>query len=83
MSAQPFPNVKDTQVVLLRNDLYTGIVKDNKMENAINETQEVWTVYDDLETAVSVAKLLVEEYDFMECMVFDKNKELLQHITPE
>lgn len=83
MSTQPFPSVRNTQVVLLRNDLYTGIVKDINMDNAITEDQEIWTVYDDLETAVNVAKKIVGEFDFMECMIFDKNKKLLQEIHPE
>lgn len=80
---QNFPSMTISQVALLRNDLYTGIVVDVNLKNAIETTQEIWTVYDLMENAIKDAKAIVKEYDHIECSIFDRSRQRLQLIQPE
>jgi hypothetical protein len=79
---QDFPIINDNRVVMLRNDLYTGHIVDVNMDLAINEEQEVWTIYDLIDAAIGDALLIVEKYDHIECSIFDKDRNLLRFIRP-
>ena len=68
---------------MIQNDLYTGIVVDINMKIAVEKTQKVWTVYDSKEDAIKDAMTIVKEYDHIECMIFDKDRKLLQIILPD
>jgi hypothetical protein len=81
-TVQDFPHVKGDQVVMLRNDLYTGIVVDVNLDLATKKQQEIWTVYDLIDAAVIDASLIVKEYDHIECSIFDKDRNLLRLIQP-
>ena len=82
MNEQPFPIISENQVALLRDDLYTGHVMDKDIKIAINDKQETWTVFDEISQAMEEANRIVTEYDFIECFIFDKDKNLIEHITP-
>jgi hypothetical protein len=77
-----FPAIRETQVVLLRRDLYIGHIVDAGMNPATAEGQEIWTVYDELESAIADANAIVTKYDHIECSLFDKDHNLLQLIQP-
>ncbi len=80
---QDFPIITISQVVMLRNDLYTGHIVDINMEWSIEKMQEIWTVYDSIENAIRDAKIIVKENERIECCIFDKDRKLLQLIQPE
>jgi hypothetical protein len=77
-----FPILNGNQVAMLRNDLYTGHVVDANMELATKEEQEIWTIYDSIDIAISDATLIVNEYDRIECSIFDKDRSRLHLIQP-
>ncbi len=82
MSIQQFPVLKENQFALLRNDLYTGVVKDVNIIDATKLNQEVYTVYESFQDAVERAEKIVIEYDFIECFIFDATKKIIKHIQP-
>jgi hypothetical protein len=47
-----------------------------------NEEQKVWAVFDSMEDAIASAKRIVEEYDHIECTLFDKERKLIRLIQP-
>ena len=49
---------------------------------ATKEDQEIWTIYDSIDGAISAATLIVEEYDHIECSIFDKDRNRLHLIQP-
>jgi hypothetical protein len=77
-----FPILNGNQVAMIRNDLYTGIVVDINMEWATKEEQEILTIYDLIDGAISDANLIVEKYDHIECSIFDKDRNRLRLIQP-
>jgi len=83
MSLKPFPLISETQFVLIRDDLYTGHVMDKDMKLAVNDAQEIWTVFDDLAQVIEEASRIVKEYDFIECMIFNRDNKLIKRIAPE
>lgn len=79
---QEFPAVLERQVVMLRNDLYTGHIVDVNMVLVTKDEQECWTVYNLIDDAVSDANYIVAKYDHIECCIFDKDRKLLKLIQP-
>jgi Cysteine-rich CPCC len=79
---QDFPILTGSQVAMLRIDLYIGHVVDVNMELATKKEQEVWTIYDLINSAIGDAFLIVKEFDHIECSIFDKDRNLLRLIQP-
>ena len=66
----------------MRCDLYTGHVVDIDMVFFTSEDQKVWAVFESMEDAIASAKKIVEEYDHIECTLFDKERKLIRLIQP-
>ncbi|KIO76014.1 hypothetical protein TH53_17505 [Pedobacter lusitanus] len=58
---EKFPQLKDRQVALLRADINTGIVLDRNYIYATTSDQEVYTVFDDINSAIRSAKAIIAE----------------------
>ena len=78
---QPFPELKDNQVALLRAELKTGHVVDENFNLAISDTQEVYTIFDDVETAVAFVKKTSEINKEFEFVIYGKDKSVINYIA--
>lgn len=78
---QQFPDLKDNQVALLRAELKTGHVVDEEFKLVTTDTQTVYTIFDDVESALSfVRKELVVKKEF-EFVVYRKDRSVVDYIT--
>ncbi|TKC02778.1 hypothetical protein [Pedobacter frigoris] len=78
-----FPELNDSQVVLLRADVNTGHILDEEFNLAINEHQKVFTLFDAAEAALLFAKEILSKNPKVECVIYKKGRTMLYHITPE
>ena len=73
--------MKDDQVALLRAEVNTGVILDENLDKAVTDIQVVYTVFDDLKAAVSVANNLIKDGK-IECVIYGKNQELVKYLSP-
>jgi hypothetical protein len=67
---QKFPGLKDSQVALVRADINTGTVLDENYKYAIDDNQKVFTLFKDVDQALSFAKLIITERKDIECYIY-------------
>ncbi|TCC90195.1 hypothetical protein EZ428_13000 [Pedobacter frigiditerrae] len=67
---EKFPHLKNEQVALLRADINTGIVLDKDYIYATTEVQEVYTVFDNIDSAIKFAKSIISERNDIECGIY-------------
>jgi hypothetical protein len=80
---EKFPELKEGQVALLRADFKTGHVLDELFKEAVESSQEIYTVFDDKGDALQFAKSLITERKDIECVISGKDEELIFYITPQ
>jgi len=78
-----FPELKDGQVALLRADFKTGHVLDESFVEAVENNQEIYTIFDDQDEALQFAKAIISERHDIECVISGKDEELIYYITPQ
>jgi hypothetical protein len=78
---ESFPELKGAEVVLMRADTRTGHVLDEQFELATKDSQTVFTLFNDVGTALSFAQSIVSQHTTIECVIYGKNKEVLHYIT--
>jgi len=77
-----FPRLKDMQVALLRSEFSTGIVLNKDYNKALNDDDEVYTVFDTKEDALSYLKSVLPNKHDTEFVLYDKDQKVLQYIQP-
>lgn len=80
-SLKKFPVVNDSEVVLLRAELNTGYVLDNKFERDIREEQTSFTVFGSVDEAFRYAKSLVELRKDVEFWIYNKQEEVVGYVS--
>ncbi|WP_348621845.1 hypothetical protein [Pedobacter lusitanus] len=78
---EKFPQLKDRQVALLRADINTGIVLDRNYIYATTSDQEVYTVFDDINSAIRSAKAIIAEKKDIECGIYGNDPVALLILT--
>ena len=78
-----FPQLTSQQVALVRADFKTGEILDAAFSPAVNEIQEVYTIFNSQAEAVEYAKSLINDRPDIECVIQGPNEELLKYLTPE
>lgn len=76
-----FPKLKKDQAAILRADKNTGHVLDDHFEIAINDKQDVYTVFDSLEDAINFSKELINQCYNIEIVIYDWEKRVLHLIN--
>lgn len=78
---EKFPELKNEQVALLRADINTGVVLDKDYIYATTISQEVYTVFDNVDSAIKFAKaIMLERYD-IECGIYGNDPVALLILT--
>jgi len=77
---EKFPKLINEQVALLRADINTGHVMDEKFELAIKDDQKVYTLFDNAEKALFYAKELILENKTVECVIYSDESKILYHL---
>ena len=77
---EPFPDLVDTKVALLRAEYNTGIVVDEYFARAIGDNQRVYTVYFNTDEALRVAVDIVQSHPHIECCIQRIGGELVHYV---
>jgi hypothetical protein len=81
---QKFPELKNSQVALLRTNSQTGLVLDEMLNLVTNDEQKVYTIFNSYYEALESAKsIMSKEENNIECVIYGKNQEVLFTLTPE
>jgi hypothetical protein len=78
---QDYPKVNKGQVVLTRALVATGHVVDESLNLVLSDSQVMYTVFNDHETAITFAKKIIEDRNDIECVICDENRSLLNYFT--
>jgi hypothetical protein len=76
---ESFPLLKHNQVALLRADKNTGIVLDDQLSFALNDSQKVFSVFDSLNDAIVFADDFLSFNQKVEVVIYSDNEEVLFH----
>ena len=76
-----FPDLKHTEVALMRSDALTGHVLDDECVLALNGAQKVYTRFSDIELALRYADSIILNKVNIECVIYGKNKEVLHYLS--
>lgn len=80
---EKFPELKEGQVALLRANFKTGHVLDELFKEAVESSQEIYTVFDDKHEALQFAKAIIAEKKDIECVISGGDEELIFYVTPQ
>ena len=78
---EKFPQLKNEQVALLRADINTGIVLDKDYIYATKSDQEVYAVFDHIDSAIEFAKSIISERSDVECGIYRNDPVALLILT--
>lgn len=78
-----FPNLKYNEVALMRSDALTGHVLDDQFKIALNDTQKVYTTFNDVQLALEYAKSVVLTKANMECVIYGKSQEVIHYMSSQ
>ncbi|RZL37984.1 MAG: hypothetical protein EOO96_03885 [Pedobacter sp.] len=78
---EKFPELKNEQVALLRADINTGIILDKDYVYATTINQEVYTVFDNVKSAIKFAKSIISERNDVECGIYGNDLVALLILT--
>jgi len=78
---QKFPEVKKSQVAIVRVDVNTGHILDDQFNLATNINQKVYTIFEDIDSAIRFAKSIVQERRDIECNLYGEQMKFLQRIS--
>ena len=76
-----FPTLKNTEVVLSRADVNTGIVLAEDFKYASNSTYKVFTIFDNASMALEAAEKIVAENPLVECYIYKAFDKLLYFLN--
>lgn len=76
---ESFPILQHNQVALLRADKNTGIVLDDQLSFALNDSQKVFSVFDSLNDAIVFADDFLSFNQKVEIVIYSDNEEVLFH----
>lgn len=76
-----FPPLQGDQVALLRAKVETGNLLDENYELVLNNFQNVYTIFEDVKTALLAAQEIIEGNKSIECVIYDKQRVVLHYIT--
>jgi hypothetical protein len=79
---QAFPELKDNQVAVMRAEASTGHIVDIEFNLAINDEQEVFTIYESFEEAMYQINLMLASRNDMEYLIYGTNENVLKYINP-
>jgi hypothetical protein len=77
-----FPQLMNNQVALIRAQYSTGHVLDEKLNLAITDNQEVYSIFDDLSIAIEFANKLILTNNNIECAIYGKEQGIVKYIIP-
>ena len=77
---EDFPQLKNTEVALLRADALTGHVLDHNCILAVNNAQSVFTIYNNFQSALDEANSMVSTKVNIECVIYGIDKAVLQYL---
>lgn len=80
---ESIPSLQENQVALMRSELATGHVLDERFKLAVNTCQNVYTIFPSIEEAVSYAKTIMIERKDIEVVIYGANHEALKYLTPQ
>ncbi|MEZ2443010.1 hypothetical protein AB6805_14905 [Chitinophaga sp. RCC_12] len=80
---EAFPQLKNNEVALLRAKRKTGHVIDDNFQLAVSISQRVFTVFDDVNTALHFAKEIIKRNNDIEVCIYEKDNVLLHFITAD
>ncbi|TKC57109.1 hypothetical protein FBD94_20975 [Pedobacter hiemivivus] len=64
----------------MRSDALTGHVLDDQCVLALNDTQKVYTIFDDVQLALKYAEALISVKVNIECVIYDKDQEVMHYL---
>ena len=83
LNMENFPPLQGNEVALLRAKVETGNVLNENYELAINDSQKVYTIFEDVTTALLVAQEVIKGDKSIECVIYDKDRAVLHYLTVE
>ena len=75
-----FPDIHKNQFALLRAEQKTGTVLKEDLEYALDSSQKVYTIFDDLVDAQLEAVSLISNNPNVECWIYNYRRELIMLI---
>lgn len=78
-----FPKIKDSQLVLVRALSNTGQVLDEKFHLKLNDSQNIYTIFNSIEEVELYVKAMFNERIDIEFWLYDYNNEMLRCYVPE
>ena len=75
-----FPDLKSNQIALLRAEIATGHVVDDKYNLVVNEDQTVYSIFESEKEALDVAKRIVNGNENIECVIYGPNEKMLYQL---
>jgi hypothetical protein len=75
------PYLEGSQVALLRAKASTGHILDEKYEIVNGDFKKAFTIFNDVNAALLVARGIMSENKGIECTIFDKEGAVLHYIT--
>ena len=74
-----FPDLKNTEVALMRSDAVTGHVLDDDCVPALNDAQIAYTIVSDMQLALKYADSITKVD--IECVIYRKNQEVVHYLS--
>jgi hypothetical protein len=76
-----FPKLNAKQVAVMRAEVNTGIILDEKLDIAIDDSQNVYTVFESVEEAIYFSNKLLAEKPNIEIVIYGSKEEVLHFLT--
>lgn len=76
-----FPDLKNTEVALMRSDALTGHVLDDEYVVALNDVQKVYTIFIDIQLALKYAESIISTKVNIECVIYGKNQVVMHYLS--
>ena len=77
-----FPTVDDKNIVLLRADALTGKVLDDQFKRVSSSDQNVFTIFNHYEDAISYIESVIKHKPNIEAVVYNWREEVLYYYNP-
>jgi len=74
---EPFPNLTNNQVALIRADKKTGHVLDERLLLTLDDNQKVYTVFDSLNKAQIFAEEILSSNHEIEIVIYSSKEDVL------
>ena len=78
---EKFPGLREGQVALRRAELSTGIILDENYVYAVRDDQKVYSVFNDIDTALKIAQQIIAERNNIECVVCGQNGIVIEYLS--